>query len=62
MPQKTDEYLSNWQLLGQSIQEITNNAKVERFTGVIVLHLAFHCGGLRDIKFYQQHLLTLEKK
>ena len=51
----------DWNCLGQSIQNIEKNAKNESFTGVIVLHLAFHCGGLRDVKYYQQKLLTIDK-
>lgn len=54
--------MTDWQSLGQSIQEITDNAKAERFSGVIVLNLSFCCGGLRRVEYFEQKLLTIENK
>ena len=54
--------MTNWQSLGQSIKEITENANQEKFTGVIVLNLSFCCGGLRRVDYFEQKLLTIAKK
>ena len=54
--------MANLNYIGQSIQEITDNAKQEQFTGVIVLNLSFCKGGLRRVDYFEQKRLTIVKK